>query len=46
MEKVQSNINNPSKGHVFVKNGTYRLVFDNSFSLMRSKDLYHTFLHL
>jgi hypothetical protein len=46
MERVQSTTSNPHKGHVFLKNGLYRLLFDNSFSLMRSKDLYYSFLHL
>ena len=46
MEKVQNTAGNPQKGHIFLKNGVYRLIFDNSFSVMRSKDLYYSFLHL
>ena len=34
------------KGHLFLKNGLYRLVFDNSYSLLRGKDLVYMITHL
>ena len=29
-----------TKGHIFLKNGLYHMVFDNSFSMVRGKDLF------
>jgi len=34
-----SNTKVPVKGHTFLKNGLYSLVFDNSHSMVRGKDL-------
>ena len=36
----------PHKGFLFLKNGLYRLVFDNSYSNFRGKDLSYMILRL
>jgi len=46
MEKVRNMENNPHVGHLYLKNGLYRMVFDNSFSMMRSKELHYCYQHL
>lgn len=44
----QSTPNNkmPSKGQVFVKSGVYHIVFDNSHSMVRGKDIFFQLCHL
>ena len=37
----QTSSKNPIKGHLFLKPGYYNIVFDNSYSMMRGKDLYY-----
>lgn len=34
-----SNSKMPVKGHVFLKSGVYHIIFDNSHSMVRGKDL-------
>lgn len=46
MEKYTVSQSQPQKGFIFLKNGLYRLVFDNSYSSFRGKDLSYMILHL
>jgi hypothetical protein len=46
MEKIHNIENNPLQGHLYLKTGIYRFVFDNSHSFMRGKHIYYAFLHL
>lgn len=46
LEKVTTTPTTPCRGHLYLKNGAYRLIFDNSYSMMRGKELLYCFLHL
>ncbi len=46
MDKYTVTQSQPQKGFIFLKNGLYRLVFDNSYSSFRGKDLSYMILHL
>ena len=47
MEKYsQVSKDRPVKGHIFLKPGLYHLVFDNTYSMMRGKDLFYQIVQL
>lgn len=47
MEKIGSGCATSAlRNHLFLKNGVYRLVFDNTYSLVRAKEIIFCVLHL
>lgn len=45
LEKVEANEHYRSASMVFKNPGLYKVIFDNSYSLLRSKDIYYS-IHL